>query len=113
MTDEDDVDVPVTSDQKNMQQHEKPLGEILHRLGHRPRYVHQAEHHRLSIWAGHTLETVIADIQRVDIRNYLAAKLHALELVGQPLRLIVGTAGACIVERLAQRLDLPLLGPAQ
>src|SRR5438477_4785362 len=35
MADEDDIDVAVTAGQKDMQQHEEPLGEILHGLRHR------------------------------------------------------------------------------
>src|SRR5258706_4950803 len=34
MADEDDVDMAIASGQEHVQQHEEPLGEILHRLGH-------------------------------------------------------------------------------
>src|SRR5205823_545769 len=35
VTDEDDIDVPVAPDQEHVQQHKEPLGEVLHRFGHR------------------------------------------------------------------------------
>src|SRR5439155_22630537 len=106
MTDKDDVHMPVPADQKYVQQHEESLGEILHRFGHRTRHVHQAKHYCFSIRTRYALETVVANIERIDIGNDLASVLEPFELAGQPLRLVFGAASACVRDGLADRVGL-------
>src|SRR6266851_3098690 len=113
MADEHNVDMAVAPDQKNVKQHEEPLGEVLHRLGHRSRYVHQAEHDRFRVGPRHAVEAPIADIDRVDIGNDLAAPLANLELAGKPLRFLFLAAGARLFELLAQGLELGEFGASQ
>ena len=88
----------------------EPLGEVLHRLGHRARHVHQAEHHRFGVGLRHPLEAAVADIERVDIRDDLGAPLAAFEERGQALDLVVGAARFGLLDLLAQRFDSPSFG---
>jgi hypothetical protein len=47
MANENELDALVVTCQKQVQQDEEPLGEILAILVHRAGHVHQAKHHRL------------------------------------------------------------------
>ena len=94
MTDKDDVHMPIPADQKHVQQHKEPLGEILHRFGHRPGHVHQAEHHRLGVRPRYALEPVVPYIDRIDVRYYLVAVLEPLKFKGEPRCFRFGSAGA-------------------
>src|SRR5438876_4335160 len=113
MTDKDDVHMPVPADQKYVQQHEESLGEILHRFDHRTRHVHQAKHYCFSIRTRYALETVVANIERIDIGNDLAPVLEPLKFSGEPFRIPLAAAGASFLDRLADGVQLPGFGPPQ
>jgi hypothetical protein len=110
VADEDDVDMPVAADQEDVQQHEEALGQVLHRLGHRARHVHQAEHDRFGVGLRHALEPAVAHVERVDIGDDLAAPLAAFEQQRQPRDLVVGAARLGLFDLLAQRLELASFG---
>ena len=74
------IDRLVAPRQEDVQQQEEPLGEILHRLGHRARHVHQAEHHRLGVGLRHALEAVVAHVDRIDIGDAPRAPLRRFEI---------------------------------
>ena len=79
--------MPVAPRQEHVQQHEEPLGEVLHRLGHRARHVHQAEHDGFGVRLRHPLEAAVADVDRVDVRDDLAAPVEPLGLDASAARL--------------------------
>ena len=67
VADEDQVHLAIVAGEEHVQQHEEALGEVLERLGHGRRRVHQAEHHRLGGRLGHPVEAIVLQIDRVDV----------------------------------------------
>src|SRR5882672_6503171 len=113
VADEHDVDGAVAPLEEDVEQHEEPLGEVLHRLGHRARNVHQAEHHRLGVRPRNAIEAVVADIDGIDVGNQLGPPQQYLDLDLDALD-GGGVAGRLALLELAlQRLDLGRLRPAQ
>src|SRR5687767_8907790 len=69
MADEDEIDLVVVAREEQVQQDEETLGEILARLVHRARHVHQAEHHRLGGGHRHPDAVAKAQVDRVEERD--------------------------------------------
>src|SRR5712692_3427703 len=113
MADEDDVDGAVAPLEEDVEEHEETLGKILHRLGHRAGDVHQAEHHRLGVRPRHAIEPVVADVDRVDIGDQLAAALQHLDLRRDTDRGILIAFSRRLVTFPLERLELGGLRPAQ
>ena len=63
--DEDEVDPVVAPAEKEVQQREEALRQVLLALAHRGGDVHQAEHHRPCIGLRLRLEVGVPDIERV------------------------------------------------
>src|SRR5262249_4418634 len=55
----------------------------------------------------------IADVERIDIRDDLASVFEPVKLELEPFGLFLGAAGACVFDRLVQRVQLPRFGPPQ
>ena len=83
VADEDDVHLAVVARQEHVQQHEEALGQVLERLGHGGRGVHQAEHHGLRGRLGHALEAVVLQVDGIDVGDAAAQALLVLELGAQ------------------------------
>src|SRR5216683_2217666 len=113
MADEDDVDGAIAPLEEDVEQHEEALGEILHRLGHRARDVHQAEHHRLCVRPRHAIEAVVADIDGIDIGDQLGAAEQRLDLGLEAHDGSLVAGGFALLELALQRLELGRLRPAQ
>ena len=98
-----------------MQQHEEALGEVLERLGHGGRRIHQAEHDRLGGGLGHPLEAVVGQIDGIDVGDGAAQPLLVLEPLAQ-LGNLGGVGGALRLgggKLRLQLLDLGLARPPQ
>ena len=80
MPDKNDLDVTIAPLQEHVEQHIEALGEILHMLGHRAGDVHQAEHDGLRHRLRHSLETPVADVDRIDERDAFDLRLQGFDL---------------------------------
>ena len=98
MPDEDQVDLVVVPRQEQVQQDEEALRELLARLVHRARDVHQAEHDRLGGRHRDADPVAVAQVDRVEVRNAHQAgaqrgdaqlQLMALDVLGRIERRLV------------------------
>ena len=67
VADEDQLDAVVAPAEKEMQQHEEALGQVLFPLAHRSGDIHQAEHDGPGVRLGLRLEVAVPDIERIEI----------------------------------------------
>ena len=115
VADEDDVHLAVVARQEHVQQHEEALGQVLQRLGHGGRRIHQAEHDRLGGGLRHPLEAVVGQVDRIDVGDGAAQPLLVLEPLAQlgDLGRIGGVLRLGGGKLLLQLLDLGLARPPQ
>jgi hypothetical protein len=69
--------------EKDMQEHEETLGQVLHVLRHRARDVHEAEHDGLGHGLRHVLEATKTQVDRIEVGHAPAAHLDAVKLLLQ------------------------------
>ncbi|MCY1174345.1 hypothetical protein D9M73_145430 [compost metagenome] len=74
VADEHHVNLVVVTLEKQVQQDEEALGDVLGRLGHRAGHVHQAEHHGLGAGVGLFDEQVVLEVERVEKRHAVNAR---------------------------------------
>ena len=115
VADEDDVHLAVVARQEHVQQHEEALGEVLQRLGHGGRRVHQAEHHGLRGGLRHPLEAVVLQVDGIDVGDGAPQPLLMLELGAQrgDFRLVGGVFRLRRRQFLLELLDLGKARPPQ
>jgi hypothetical protein len=78
MADEHHVDLVVVPLEKQVQQDEKALGDVLGRLGHRTGHVHQAKHHGLGAGVGLFDQQVVFQVEGVEERHAVNARAEFL-----------------------------------
>ena len=79
MAHEDDVDLAIVPREEDVQQHEEALGQVLQRLGHGGRRVHEAEHDGLRRGLRHALEAVVLQVERIDVGDRAPQRDQALQ----------------------------------
>ncbi len=67
MADEDDIGLFVAALEKQVQQDEETFGQVLFALAHRAGDIHQAKHHRLRVRARELVETLVTDVDRIEV----------------------------------------------
>src|SRR5262249_19447932 len=70
-------------------------------------------HHRLGVGARNPLIPIVANVERVDIRYDLAAVREPVEFTLEPFGLFLGAPRAGVLDRFAERVEFPCLGPPQ
>ncbi|MNN26280.1 hypothetical protein D3C81_1397810 [compost metagenome] len=78
VADEHHFDLVVVSLEKQVQEDEEALGNVLGGLGHGTGNVHQAEHHRLGAGVGLLDQQVVLEVEGVEERHAMDARTQSL-----------------------------------
>jgi hypothetical protein len=116
VTNEHHVDLVVIALQKQVQQDEEALGQVLAHLIHGARHIHDADHHGLAGWLWQLGEGLIAQVEGVDERQRGDARLQPIDLLAQGHHAGIGLGNARLRqfrEFLLQGADAAAIGRTQ